>query len=152
MKKVIVAALISGVLFSMVSSCNKEENEVKVSKNGGMQSHNTGQNCMSCHKSGGSGEGRFVVAGTIYKADMVTPNPNVVVKLYTEQGGAGLLKATLYVDAKGNFYTTEAIDLTQGLYPYVVGNGGSSQYMSSTISSGACNSCHGVSTDKLWVD
>src|SRR6478735_2875906 len=30
-------------------------------------SHNAGQDCMSCHKSGGGGKGIFTVAGTVYQ-------------------------------------------------------------------------------------
>lgn len=153
MQRVIASLLVLGVLSGMIFSCNKEgENETKVSRNGGTESHNTGQNCMNCHKTGGSGEGRFTVAGTLYTTDLSTPSPNGVVKLYTDVNGAGQLKATIYVDAKGNFYTTEAIDFSQGLYPVVTGSSGNSQYMPPMISTGACNSCHGTNTTKLWVD
>jgi len=47
-------------------------------------------------------------------------------------------------------YTTESINFGAGLYPSVEGSS-STQYMSTTIASGECSSCHGVTTDKIWT-
>lgn len=137
---------------AFIASCNKEGNETNISHAGGTESHNMGQNCMNCHKSGGEGKGWFQAAGTVRTADFLSYYPDAVIRLYTGINGTGQLKATIYGDAKGNFYTTESIDFSQGLYPSVTGSSGSTQYMQETTTSGACNSCHGVSTDKLWVD
>jgi hypothetical protein len=55
------------------------------------------------------------------------------------------------VDAFGNFYTTENIDFGNGLYASVEGNS-STKNMVSSITTGQCNSCHGISTDKIWTN
>jgi hypothetical protein len=56
------------------------------------------------------------------------------------------------VDAKGNFYTSGSVVLTSGLYPAVTG-ATSTKYMSSSITTGACNSCHtGTSTARIWTN
>jgi len=34
----------------------------------------------------------------------------------------------------------------------VMEEGGTVKYMGSKITSGQCNSCHGVSTDKIWAE
>ena len=105
---------------------------------------------MNCHKSGGDGEGIFQAAGTVYDSTLSVTLPNTTVYLYTEQGGNGTLKHTVEVDGLGNFYTTESIDFGNGLYPTIKG-ATKSKHMSSPITSGQCNSCHGVSTSKLWT-
>ena len=110
-----------------------------------------GQNCMNCHKSGGEGKGWFNVAGTVYTAGLSNTYPNTTVKLYTGPNGTGTLKYTINGDAKGNFFTTETIDFGSGLYPVVQGTS-TAKYMSTTTTTGQCNSCHGVSTDKLWTN
>ena len=105
---------------------------------------------MNCHKSGGDAEGIFQAAGTVYDSTLSVTLPNTTVYLYTEQGGNGTLKHTVEVDGLGNFYTTESIDFGDGLYPTIKG-ATTSKHMSSPITSGQCNSCHGVSTSKLWT-
>ena len=133
-------------------SCEEEnENETLISANGSNESHNMGQNCMNCHKQGGSGEGWFNVAGTVYNSSQTTTYPNIMIKMYTGASGTGTLRYTIQVDALGNFYTTEDIDFGDDLYPVVQGNSGS-EYMISSVSNGQCNSCHGVSTDKIWAN
>lgn len=142
------------VVFSIVlltQSCKKEgENETKISHFDGNESHKVGENCMECHKSGGSGEGWFTLAGTVYDQQDNTLK-NTTIKLYTEADGTGTLKYTLQGDALGNFYTTEAVDFGNGLYVSVQGNT-AAKHMSSMITSGQCNSCHGVSTAKIWTE
>ena len=133
-------------------SCEKEsgENETKISSYNSSESHNTGENCMDCHKSGKSGEGWFTVAGTVYQEDKSTAYPNATVKLYTGANETGSLKATLEVDKKGNFYTTENIDFSNGLYVSVEGSA-TTKHMDSSISTGKCNSCHGQNTGVIWT-
>lgn len=138
--------------FLMLSSCEKEgegENETVISFNGESESHNEGQNCMSCHRQGGEGEGWFTVAGTIYTQSSSNPQPNGMVELYTGPGDTGTPAYKIEVDAKGNFYTTEDIQFGSGLYPVAVGSQ-SRKYMSGAVTDGQCSSCHGVSTDKIW--
>lgn len=137
----------------LLQSCEKEGGDVKnISSNNANESHNAGKNCMQCHVSGGEGSGWFQVAGTVYNSAYSAVQPNGVVKLYTGPDGTGTLKATIEVDAKGNFFTTEAIDFTGGLYPKVTGSSGTSMAMGSSITMGQCNSCHGVSTNKIFVN
>lgn len=126
------------------SSCGK----TNISKSGSDESHNNDQNCMSCHTNGGSGEGCFSLAGTAYKSDKTTVTNTGSVKLYTEANGGGTLKHTVAIDAEGNFHTTENIDMS-GLFP-AISLGDTQHYMSTAPGNGSCNTCHGVSTDKLW--
>lgn len=135
----------------IISSCEKEnENETNISTYGSQKSHNMGQNCMNCHKSGGPGEGWFQAAGTVYDSTGNATYPNATVKLYSGPNGTGNLKYTIQADGKGNFYTTESIDFSGGLYPAVSGTQGT-QYMGSSISMGHCNSCHGNTTNRIWT-
>lgn len=157
MKKYQLLNLAIGAAISMmvVSACqkikdNKNKKEVNISAHGGDESHNMGQNCMSCHSKGGDGEGWFNAAGTVYDSTQSQTVPNTTIRLYSGPKGSGTLVHTVYGDQLGNFHTTEGIDFGSGLYPVVEGPNGT-KYMSSTISSGECNSCHGVSTNKIWV-
>jgi len=142
------------IILIISQSCEKEndnENDPLVSSYGENESHNMGQNCMSCHKQGGNGEGWFNLAGTIYDDLLTNTYPNATVYLFTGPNGTGTQKYTVQVDAKGNFYTTENIDFEDGLYPAVQGNQ-TPNYMVSSVSNGQCNSCHGVSTENIWTD
>lgn len=128
-----------------------DENEVMISKAGDDDSHNNGQNCMNCHKPGGSGEGHFTVAGSMYRITTGQPSANDTLRLSTEPGEQGTIVKTIIADAKGNFYTTEAVDFSQGLYPTVTSSvTGDKYYMLSNPPSGQCNSCHGVTSDPIW--
>ena len=145
----ITALCFTAALFLVIQSCNKR-NETKISAAGGTKSHNMGQNCMNCHVSGGRGEGWFNAAGTAYSSITNTVCKNPVVQLYTERNGGGQLVATINGDAYGNFYTTESINFGSGLYPVVTGGG--ANFMTQSITQGACNSCHGVSTAQITAD
>jgi len=103
-------------------------------------SHNQGQVCQNCHKNGGSGKGVFTVAGSVYENDLTTLYPDTTIHLYTQANGQGTLVASIEVDGLGNFYTTESINLSGGLYPAVTSDNGTN-YMSLT-DLGTCNSCH----------
>lgn len=135
---------------SILIACTHIENgnEIKISSHGEKESHNLGKNCLSCHKQGGDGEGWFKMAGSVWSADGSKGKENVTIELYTGENGTGEKKYYLEGDQLGNFYTTENIDFSKGLYPSVQ-NGNQKLFMSSPIFSGACNSCHGVSTDKI---
>jgi hypothetical protein len=136
------------------SSCSKDDEsssgESLISATNGNKSHNAGQNCMNCHVTGGQGEGSFVAAGTVYSS-ATTVSPNSVITLSTGANGTGTVKATLYGDAKGNFYTTAPIDFSGGLYPSVKNTAGASRYMSSSITQAACNGCHSSSNNRIFV-
>jgi hypothetical protein len=154
MKKNVITIMLVAILGMVaMQSCEKEKNEkneTKSSKSGAMESHNMGQNCMNCHKSGGEGEGWFNAAGTVYNEAGTATLESGTVQLHTAANGTGDLSGTVIVDGKGNFYTTESIDFSGGLYPSVQGST-ATQHMSTTISNGQCNSCHGLSTAKLWT-
>jgi hypothetical protein len=131
-------------------SCEKE-NETKISKYNSDDSHNAGLNCMTCHTKGGEGEGWFEVAGTVYESNRTTTYPNATVRFYTGPNGTGDLKYTIQVDGLGNFYTTEGISFGGGLYVSVEGDQ-QVKHMPSAVTTGACNSCHGGQTGKIWTE
>jgi hypothetical protein len=106
-------------------------------------SHNTGKNCLSCHK--------FTVGGSIYKKDLASAYPGSVVNLTTQVNGAGTVVATLTTDNSGNIHTSNSIGFGTWLYVSVTGSAGT-KYMSSTITSGGCNACHGSTTSKAWTE
>lgn len=148
MKKTVLA--IVSISFCILA-CNKNnENVTNISSTGSNKSHNMGQNCMNCHTSGGKGEGIFKAAGTVYNAAKTATLSSGTVYLYTGPNSTGSLKATIAIDAKGNFYTTESIDFSGGLYPSIQG-ATTKNHMSTSISTGQCNSCHNNTTDKLWA-
>jgi hypothetical protein len=113
-------------------------------------SHNTGNNCLVCHKSGGDGEGVFTAGGTVYKTGTTTGISGVSVKLFSNADGTGTPVATLTSDNAGNFYSKSSINFGTGLYVKVTSSNGTSS-MASSITSGACNGCHGIVTDKVFV-
>ena len=138
-------------LVFVLMSCEKDNNETKVSQHNGDSSHKSGEDCMGCHTSGGSGEGIFTVAGTVYDLDQLNPYPNATVRIYTGPNATGDLVKTIEVDGKGNFYTTEFMDFEGGMYTSITGTSGSVEHMITTVSSGRCNSCHNVQADRIWV-
>lgn len=153
----IVAIKTIGIFFILAVvfvSCDKDSdgNETMISRHYDNESHKDGQDCMSCHQSGGRGDGWFVVAGTVYDAALSDPNPNGTIKLYEGPLDSGNLVRTIEVDGKGNFYTTENIDFGNGLYTSVTSSNGNVKVMNSPITDGACNSCHGSSVDRIWVE
>ncbi len=109
--------------------------------------------CISCHKPGGSGEGVFTLAGSVYKSDLTTPNINGTVRFYTGPQGTGTLLKTIEVDKVGNFYANVPdMDFNKGVYPMVESTTGNKKYMVAAAASGDCLSCHGISQDKIHVD
>jgi len=115
------------------------------------ESHRTGENCAECHAGGGSGGYVFTVSGSVYQLDLTTPYPQTTVDLMSGVNGSGERLLTLEVDRKGNFYTTEPIDLGAGVYAIVYSPTGT-QFKQQPVSVGACNSCHGVSSARIYVN
>ncbi len=151
MKRKLISGLsIVCIVLIAISSC-KKGNTTEVSTAGSDKSHNMGRNCMDCHKSGGSGDGWFNVGGTVYDSMGVNTFSNATVRFFTGPKGTGVLKYSFPVDAKGNFYTTNSVDFTTGLYASVQGPT-SIHYMLTTLPSGQCNSCHGVSQGHIWTN
>ena len=152
MKNYLIIIIIASLYASLtLLSCEGEGNERKVSAYGQTKSHYTGDDCMTCHQSGGEGEGWFTAAGTVYKDTLGTNVfPDVTIKLFAGENGSGGEVGVIEVDGLGNFYTTENINFTDGVFPAVVSDNGM-KYMSTSVNTGRCNSCHGVSTKKLWI-
>jgi len=144
-----------GVLLAsiIIISCEKEgSNETKISSSGSTESLNMGQNCMDCHKSGGKGEGRFKLAGTLYDSSLNLTLANGFIELYSQPNGNGNLIIRIAVDGLGNFYTTDNVDLGSGVYPVAISASGKRKYMQSSTNTGACSSCHGNSQTKMWAN
>jgi hypothetical protein len=141
-----------GLVILSLLACRKDRNcdESNNSASGQGESHNFGMNCLNCHMAGGEGEGCFRAAGSVSDSLLASHLTSGTVKFYTQPNGGGQLKYTIPIDALGNFFTTENISVS-GLYPAITGPTGVTNHMSSSISTGACNSCHGVSTSKLWA-
>jgi hypothetical protein len=131
-------------------SCNNST-EIKISKHNESESHNNGRNCMDCHNAGGKAGIEWKVAGSCYDSLYTNPYSNATIKFFTEPNGAGIEVASLEVDGKGNFYTTQAIKFGIGLYPQVIGTSGKKLSMNSIVKSGACGSCHNYTTCKIAV-
>lgn len=122
-------------------------------------SHNAGQDCLSCHKIGGSGASKaiFTLAGTVYKTGGAAQT-QATLKLFIH--ATNTLSISLKTDSLGNFYTTNAVT---GLFvaggPFVTGvdvaiDGpvASDTRMSGLVTNGSCNACHGVSTTKITAN
>ena len=108
MKYTIIAILITGIATIIGCQHGKGNNGLvkNISSTHDDESHNMGQNCLNCHKSGGSGEGWFSLAGTVYDSLKTATLPNSTVKLYSGPNGTGSLIGIIEVDGLGNFYTT----------------------------------------------
>jgi alpha-tubulin suppressor-like RCC1 family protein len=113
-------------------------------------SHNAGQDCLSCHKTGGTGAGKgvFTVAGTVYKSGGGAQTA-ATVTIFPQ--GSNTAQATMTVDGLGNFWTTQAVaalmpaagqTLVQGVRAVIQPTGGTSAAMLGVISNGSCNGCH----------
>ncbi len=127
-------------------------NDVVVTSHyGETTSHRAGENCFSCHRQGRDGTGWFTVAGTVYESNLGVVNPDTTVRLFTRPGGTGKLVGTLEVDGLGNFFTTEPIDFSPGLYPVVYGQR-EVHYKALVTWSGECSRCHGVGVERLHVE
>lgn len=138
------------VLF-IFSACDKNEKEVVISKHTDLKSHKTGENCMNCHNTEGDGEGIFYVAGSVYDTTQINPFPNANVIVYTGINGSGSIVKNIEVDEKGNFFTTEIISFQNDLYVSVLNPDGTETFMSTPITNGECNSCHGSSSVRIFV-
>lgn len=153
---IVAFVCVATFIFSCKKDKEKEDDPIpetttNISSIGATESHNNGQNCINCHISGGQGKGIFIVAGSVFDSLQTTNRINGTVTLYSGINGTGSSVATLYVDGKGNFYTTENINFSNGLFPIVKASNGDIRYMPSSVSTGQCNSCHGVNVRKIWV-
>jgi hypothetical protein len=152
-QKLIFILFMLCVLSISFFSCKKDATcgETNISTSGGDDSHNNGQNCMQCHTNGGEGEGCFTAAGSVYNSALTSPVNSGKVEFFTQANGAGQLMYTVQIDSYGNFCSTADMNVA-GLFPRVTGPTGTQQAMSSSLSSGKCNTCHNASTAKIWAD
>lgn len=142
MKKVLVVMALA--LMIGFYACEKDESEVDGQSGISGTSHNTGRNCMGCHQ--------FTSAGSVYNKALTAAYPGAKVTLTTLANGAGTVLGTFSVNSSGSFYTSNSINFGTGIYVSVTGSSGTVKYMPAAITSGACNSCHGSSTSKIWAE
>lgn len=118
-------------------------NVTNVSASGGSKSHNSGQNCMSCHQDKGPGKGLFVIAGSLNKNASTPWTEGATIKLFSDKARTQLV-SSFSADALGNFYSTEKITVpAAGLFVSIFDlNDQRLQDMGSPKISFACNICH----------
>jgi cytochrome c553 len=145
--------LVIFVLALFISSCShydEIQKNAKESAAGDDESHNSGQNCMSCHNKGGYNEavqegGWWNIAGTAYQSGNTANEGSI--ELWTGPNRTGSLIYKLPIDILGNFYTGKIVNFKGGAFPVLIDkNGNMNKAMQSSTLNGACNSCHGVST------
>lgn len=122
------------ILLCSLTACGLSENEEEE----GSPLMRPGENCLSCHKAGGSGEIIFSAAGTVFSSKTAAASAGLkgaVVEL-TDANGKTVNFTT---NAAGNFYFTDTIASPYGIK---VTYNGKSVSMTAKASTGACNSCH----------
>jgi hypothetical protein len=143
MKK-LLSILVFGMAIVFFACEEENEDEVGGQSSAMGTSHNTGKNCMGCHK--------FTAAGSAYNKALTSAFQGATVKLTTQPNGAGTAIGSFTTNKSGSFYTSSSINFGSGVYVSVTGTSGTVKYMTSAITSGACNSCHGSSTSKIWTE
>jgi cytochrome c553 len=139
------------LLLISIASCSHYDEIMKSGKEStySSKSHNAGQNCMTCHNSGSDLSeavregGWWNVAGTVYGGN------GKDIELWTGPNRTGELIHTLQIDRSGNFYSAKIIQFKTGVYPVLVKKDESTKEMSTSTLIGACNSCHGKTTDAI---
>ena len=156
-KRMNKSLLVFSLIVIGISSCSHYDDIQKNAKEsiaGEDESHNSGQNCMSCHNASGSNEavqegGWWNIAGTAFKSSGSYAKEGSV-ELWTGPNRTGSLLYKLAIDDLGNFYTGKIVDFKGGVFPVLIDkNGNLNKAMQSSTLNGACNSCHGVSTPKI---
>lgn len=137
---------------SCSDSFNNSHNNIMISFNDEEKSHKHGENCMECHNDGQDGKDPFKIAGSVYTGNGESPVVNGLVKFYEEPEGEGRLAYAVEIDAKGNFYTTEGIDMGGGLYPAIESTRGNMYFMLTEVKTGACSNCHSADGIKLVIN
>jgi hypothetical protein len=154
-KTTIFLSLLLATFFVACSHYDELQKNTKQSAAGDDESHNTGQDCMSCHNNSSneaSGEGWWNVAGSVYSNN--NPANNVTVELWSEKLGKGFKISTLTSDKKGNFYTNKIINFNGGCYPKVI-SGNKVKYMDGIFTGNkSCSSsnCHGGTQSKIDIN
>lgn len=122
-------------------------------------SHNPGQDCLSCHRAGGTGAVKaiFTLAGTVYKTGGAAQTQGTV-KLFIHP--TNTLSISLKTDSLGNFYTTTPVTglfvaggpFVSGVDVAIDGPAASDTKMDGLVTNGSCNACHGVSTARITAN
>lgn len=150
--------LFTFIVFSFLVACShydELQKNSKESKAGEDESHNTGQDCMSCHNNSSneaSSEGWWNVAGSVFSNN--SPANNVTVELWSEPKGKGYKIVSLTSDKKGNFYTNKIINFNGGCYVKVT-DGTKVKYMDQIFAGNkSCSSttCHGGTQSKIDIN
>jgi hypothetical protein len=142
MKRIISMSFILMLLMFVYCKKDTENSGEDVSYG---SSHNTGRNCLSCHSS-------FKLAGSVYNKALTSAYAGAKVKITSQANGAGTVLAALTSDNNGNFYTSSSLSFVSGVFISIEGSSGTVKYMESSVTSGACNSCHGSSITKAWIE
>jgi hypothetical protein len=146
-----VLAILVFISVSLFFSGCSGNNSTSPSNSTTVTGHNVGQNCLTCHVSGGqSSENVFTLGGTIFKdAAGNTISPGTVVDFFSGPNGTGTLLFSLVADSSGNIHSSQAINFTAGIYPAIVMPGGTMRYMPQVAKQGSCNStgCHDINTN-----
>lgn len=145
------------LIMASCSQYNKIQNDPEESALDSDESHNTGQNCMNCHNANGNEAvregGWWYVAGSVFDDNGGVAKSAGYIELWSGPNATGNIMYRLAIDEKGNFYTNRIIDFGRGLYPVLKKTDDKIEaHMSTSTKTGACNSCHGVSTLSLELD
>ncbi len=142
--KVLVA-----LLLAVTAGCKHGKCGDGGTSSAGRDSHNAGANCMSCHHMDGEGEVCWNIGGTIHDHAGTQPMTGMQVRFFTQPLGKGTLQFSLESDRTGNIYTSQDVAFGNGLFPAVINANGDTAFMSERIVDGACNRCHGQSTEVI---
>jgi hypothetical protein len=113
-----------------------------VSSSADARSHETFNNCMTCHSDNGDAPGLFTAAGSVILDDDSEPAVGALVRFFLDPTGEAT--ATIEVDQNGNFYTTAPLPIPeQELFIQVESADGlRANAMPFPTRSLACNVCH----------
>lgn len=145
------------VLLWQCSHAEQLRKHGKESEHGSDESHNFGQNCMTCHNQGGNEAvregGWWNIAGSVMNDETGRPLTDGFVELWSGPDRSGTLYYTLEIDANGNFYSEKIIGYNGKCYPAVVNRlTGESESMDDPFYSGGCNQCHGATESLIGVE
>ncbi|MBF0277100.1 MAG: hypothetical protein HQM13_04890 [SAR324 cluster bacterium] len=128
----------------------ENDSEYESDVNDDDESHHSGEDCMSCHQLGSSGNDEiFSVAGTVYDAldgKKVLAGVSIGVLDYS-----GKLQTQLTSDSKGNFYSKRPLSTP---YMIIMSYQNVEMSMIAKPSNGSCNECHNSedsSPSRVWI-
>jgi hypothetical protein len=149
-----LALFVASITWISCSHYEQLQQNPEESKFGEDESHNTSENCGSCHNVNGNEAvieaGWWTLSGSVLNSQSRAPQ-KAVVELWEKPNKQGNLIKRLEVDDLGNFYTNQIINFKGGVYPSITTNNQTIS-MGTAFNGGSCNSCHGISTTKLTID